>query len=231
MVSTQPPWSTAISTITLPFRMDSTCWAETRCGVLAPGTSTAPISRSASATACATFSGNGYMVVTFAPTLRMDSSFWYFLSNTVTLAPRLAATSTALEPALPAPITTTWPLSVPGTPPRSRPLPPSDWNNRLMPWCTARRPAMSLMGARIGSPPVFCTVSKEIAVSPIANNRCNSSCPAAKCRKLNRICSGRSISSSCPIGSFTFTTSSACPYTELASDRISTPKDWYSLSE
>ena len=54
MCSTQPPWSMAQSTITEPVRIDRTIASVTTIGARPPGTSTAPITRSASATARST---------------------------------------------------------------------------------------------------------------------------------------------------------------------------------
>ena len=50
LVSKQPPWSIAMSTTTLPGRMLAIMARLTSFGALAPGTSTAPITTSDSAT-------------------------------------------------------------------------------------------------------------------------------------------------------------------------------------
>ena len=50
LVSKQPPWSMAMSTTTLPGRMLAIISRVTSLGALAPGTSTAPITTSDSAT-------------------------------------------------------------------------------------------------------------------------------------------------------------------------------------
>ena len=62
MVSTQPPWSTATSTITAPCFICATRSRVTSTGARAPGTSTAPITRSASSTACSRFTTFEYRV-------------------------------------------------------------------------------------------------------------------------------------------------------------------------
>jgi len=49
-VSMQPPWSIEMSTTTEPALIEATIDSETRWGASAPGTSTAPITRSAEAT-------------------------------------------------------------------------------------------------------------------------------------------------------------------------------------
>ena len=49
--SKQPPWSMEMSTSTLPGIIRDTSSLEISVGALAPGTSTAPITRSASSTA------------------------------------------------------------------------------------------------------------------------------------------------------------------------------------
>ena len=50
--SKQPPWSTAMSTSTLPGFIRETSSLETSFGAAAPGISTAPITMSASITCC-----------------------------------------------------------------------------------------------------------------------------------------------------------------------------------
>ena len=50
LVSKHPPWSMAMSTTTLPGRIAAIISRLTSLGALAPGTSTAPITTSASAT-------------------------------------------------------------------------------------------------------------------------------------------------------------------------------------
>jgi hypothetical protein len=52
--SKQPPWSIEMSTRTLPGFIRDTSSLETSIGAFAPGTSTAPITRSASSTARST---------------------------------------------------------------------------------------------------------------------------------------------------------------------------------
>src|SRR5688572_22180048 len=54
VVSMQPPWSTLMSTMTLPGSMLRTMSADTTCGARAPVTSTAPTTTSAARTASAT---------------------------------------------------------------------------------------------------------------------------------------------------------------------------------
>ncbi len=50
LVSKQPPWSMAMSTTTLPGRIAAIISRVTNLGAFAPGTSTAPMTTSASAT-------------------------------------------------------------------------------------------------------------------------------------------------------------------------------------
>src|SRR5215510_3891181 len=70
VVSTQPPWSTLMSTMTLPCSMLRTMSADTTCGARAPVTSTAPTTTSAARTASATSETCGYSAVTFGPMVR-----------------------------------------------------------------------------------------------------------------------------------------------------------------
>ncbi len=53
-VSMHPPWSIEMSTTTDPGFMPATMASVTRCGASAPGTSTAPMTRSAAATVSST---------------------------------------------------------------------------------------------------------------------------------------------------------------------------------
>ena len=78
---------------------------------------------------------------------------------TVTSAPIPIATTAALRPATPPPITTTFPGETPGTPPKRTPRPPLGFCNALAPTWVANLPATSLIGASNGSDPFTSTVS------------------------------------------------------------------------
>jgi hypothetical protein len=74
-------------------------------------------------------------------------------SSTVTCAPMPTAIVAALRPTTPPPRMTTRPRRVPGTPPKSTPLPPCAFSSDEAPTCTAMRPATSLIGRSSGSDP------------------------------------------------------------------------------
>ena len=135
--------------------------SSTTTGARPPATSTAPISRSASAT-----------LRSIAP--RFDASvmirprwIWStqrnrsrFLSTRTTSASIPAAIHAAFQPTLPAPRTTTFAGRTPGAPPISTPRPPLWRSRKWAPICGASRPATSLIGASSGSAPLAsCTVS------------------------------------------------------------------------
>ena len=70
------------------------------------------------------------------------------------------ATSAAVRPTTPPPMIMTLPGATPGTPPSSRPRPPSGFSSMNAPACVAILPATSLIGASSGSRPrVSVTVS------------------------------------------------------------------------
>src|SRR5699024_335749 len=75
------------------------------------------------------------------------------MSMTSTFAPRPRAMRAAFVPATPAPMTTTFARSTPGTPGSRMPRPPLALSRLCAPTCVDRRPAISLIGARSGSPP------------------------------------------------------------------------------
>ena len=126
--SKQPPWSIAMSTSTEPGRMDSTISAVTSFGAAAPGISTEPITRSASATVSPMFRWDEASV-RIRPwwTASSCASRSREMSRTVTSAPMPAAITAAASPATPPPITATRARRVPGTPPISTPEPPCGW--------------------------------------------------------------------------------------------------------
>ena len=83
----QPPWSIAMSTTTEPGRIASIMSSVTTLGAAAPGTSTEPITRSASVTLRSTASTVEYSVLSCAPKrMSSSSSRGIDLSSTVTLA-------------------------------------------------------------------------------------------------------------------------------------------------
>ena len=149
-----------MSTSTEPSRISRTSSALTSFGARAPGTSTAPTTRSASRT-------YSLVVVAFAmivfarPSKRSASqrSRETLLSRMATSAPRPRAMVAALAPAIPPPMTTTRAGATPGTPPSSTPRPPVVCCRALMrcrvlaPTWTDMRPAISLIGDSSGRLP------------------------------------------------------------------------------
>ena len=126
----------------------------TRRGARAPGTSTAPTTRSAAATSSATASWVEYSSVTRpARTSSSSRRRARLVSSTATWACIPAATIAALIPTMPPPSTTTEPGATPATPPSSTPRPPMGRSRWRAPACTASRPAISLIGASRGSRP------------------------------------------------------------------------------
>ena len=63
------------------------------------------------------------------------------------------AISAAVRPTTPPPMIMTLPAATPGTPPSSRPRPPSGFSSMNAPACVAILPATSLIGASSGSWP------------------------------------------------------------------------------
>ena len=63
------------------------------------------------------------------------------------------AMSAAFWPTTPPPMTMTLPAATPGTPPSSRPRPPSGFSSMKAPAWVAILPAISLIGASSGSRP------------------------------------------------------------------------------
>ena len=75
------------------------------------------------------------------------------------------------------------PARRPGTPPSSRPRPPSGFSRKYAPACAASRPAISLIGARSGSRrSSVSTVSYATAVTPLSTSARVSGSSAAMCR-------------------------------------------------
>src|ERR671930_1041555 len=98
-VSQQPPWSMETSQMTPPGRIDLTIGSVITFGALAPGTSTAPTTRSA----CATHSANRVGVETSSSS-DPDSTVWSSrsrdteVSSSCTWAPTPSAIAAALYP-------------------------------------------------------------------------------------------------------------------------------------
>ena len=125
MVSTQPPWSTATSTITAPFFINLRSSRLISIGAFAPGKSTAPIIRSLSLSIFSIFASVQYNVVMREPNMSSRySSLLALISRIVTSAPIPVAILQAFVPTTPPPIIETLPRLTPGTPPNSTPLPP-----------------------------------------------------------------------------------------------------------
>ncbi len=130
VVSMQPPWSTATSTITAPGCIERTMSSLTTTGARPPATSTAPITRSASTTVRST-APRFEASVMIRPLLIWSTqrSRSRFLSSRSTSASMPAAIQAAFQPTLPAPSTTTRAGRTPGAPPISTPRPPL-WRSR-----------------------------------------------------------------------------------------------------
>jgi len=115
----------AMSTSTDPGFICATSSLETSRGARAPGTSTAPITRSAASTW-----SRIDMLFDAMPWMRLSNrqnvilSFSRSLSSMVTWAPMPRATLAAFWPAVPAPITTTCAFWTPPMPPSRTPGPP-----------------------------------------------------------------------------------------------------------
>src|SRR5436190_904083 len=108
-VSTQPPWSMAMSMITEPGRIERTICRVTSFGARAPGISTVPITTSVSRTRCSSVSRSD-MSVMIRPLWiwSMYRSLSRLLSRTTTSASMPAAIQDAVDPAIPAPSTSTF---------------------------------------------------------------------------------------------------------------------------
>ena len=139
----------------------------TTTGARPPGTSTAPMTRSASPTARSTASRLLARVMIrprwIWSTQRSRSRL---RSSSSTSASMPWAIHAAFQPTLPAPSTTTRAGRTPGAPPSSTPRPPCSRSRKCEPTCGAIRPATSLIGASSGSAPVSaCTVSYAMPVT------------------------------------------------------------------
>ena len=116
-------------------------------GARPPATSTAPITRSASAMQRSTvprFDASVVMRPLWIWSTKRSRS--RFLSSRLTSASMPAAIHAEFHPTFPAPMTTTRAGCTPGAPPSSTPRPPCGASRKRAPACTARRPATSLIG-------------------------------------------------------------------------------------
>src|SRR3954451_23440981 len=140
-VSKQPPWSMETSTSTA-WRFISFSWARvTTCGARAPATSTAPMTRSASARCSSIASVDAKQVSARPPKATSSSRRRSMLrSKTVTSASMPMAMNAAFIPTTPPPMTITFAAATPGTPPSSTPRPPSGFSTTNAP---ARAPAQT----------------------------------------------------------------------------------------
>src|SRR5215217_511631 len=214
-----------MSTMTAPGRIADSMSRVTSFGALAPGTRTAPITRSASVTSRSIASP---LLATVRIRPRWIWSIYLsrstFLSRTRTSASMPAAIHAAFRPAMPPPRTTTLAGSTPEAPPINTPLPPYTRSRYVAPTCGAIRPAISLIGASSGSRP---SSSSTVSYATAATFRCtrNSVSPlsAARCRYVKSSCPSRKRSYSCGCGSLTLTIMSAASNTASASDRIFAP--------
>ncbi len=126
----QPPWSMAMSTTTAPGFIDFTMSSVTTIGARPPGTSTAPMTRSASAMTRSTWPRLEVRVVMRPIWIwSMKRRRSTFLSSRSTSASMPAHIHAAFHPTLPAPSTATLAGRTPGAPPISTPRPPL-WRSR-----------------------------------------------------------------------------------------------------
>lgn len=149
----QPPWSIAMSIRTDPFCIERTMSSVITVGALLPGTSTAPISRSALSAYFLSSSGVDFiifMLVWFLKISFRSSILLSLSSNSVTHDPMPAAVMAAFVPAVPPPTMTTLALGVPVIMPSVIPLPLYFFWRYWAPYCIESTPAISLMGARSG---------------------------------------------------------------------------------
>ena len=155
LVSKQPPWSMEMSTSTAPGFMVESMARVRSLGAVAPATSTAPTTRSASRTSRSMVAVVEYSVRSAEPNMA-DSSRRRSTerSTTVTSARRPMAISAAWVPATPPPRITTLAGGTPGTPPSRMPKPPLAFCRLAAPTWIDIRPATSLMGVSSGSEPL-----------------------------------------------------------------------------
>ena len=225
--SKHPPWSTEISTSTDPSRMRETKSLDTSLGALAPTTSTAPMTMSASRHASSRVSVDDAIVCTrpskWMSTWRRRSRF---RSRILTLACSPTAMDAAASPATPAPITTTLAGCTPGTPPINVPRPPPGRIRWYAPIKGAIRPATSLIGVNNGNElSRRRTVSYAIATFFAFTRASVHSRDAARCRyvKSTWFLWAESRWYSSAIGSLTFNTRSLSAQTSSASSTMVAP--------
>ena len=140
----------------------------TSLGDVAPATSTAPTTRSASRTSRSMVSVVEYAVRSAEANIDDNSrSRSTERSTTVTSARSPTAISAACVPATPPPRITTLAGGTPGTPPSRIPKPPLAFWRLAAPTWIDMRPATSLIGVSSGSEPLGAvTVSYAMAVAP-----------------------------------------------------------------
>src|SRR5919106_1489848 len=151
-----------MSTITAPGFIPLMISSVTTFGARAPGTSTAPMTRSACVAISSTTSRFDMSVRMRPLWMRSTSrSLAMFVSRMMTSASIPCAIQAAFIPDMPAPMTTTLAGATPDTPPMRIPRPPFSRSRKWAPTCGAMRLATSLMGASRGSDPSgYSTVSK-----------------------------------------------------------------------
>ncbi len=125
-------------------------------GAVAPGMSTAPMTRSAWTRWSRTVCGSLKIVDTLAGiTSSRYRSRSRFTSISTTFAPSPAATLAAFVPTTPAPSTTTSAGGTPGTPPSRMPRPRIGFSRYFAPSWMLILPAISLIGVSSGSRPAL----------------------------------------------------------------------------
>jgi len=144
----------AMSTSTAPGFMVLSMARVTSLGAVAPGTSTAPITRSAVCTASSTAAEVEYRVrINPLNCLSSSASRGLLRSNTVTIARIPTAISAACVPDTPPPRITTFAGATPGTPPSKIPRPRRVFIDAQAATCIDIRPATWLMGTSSGRRP------------------------------------------------------------------------------
>ena len=161
VVSAQPPWSTATSTSTEPSRIAPIISRVMTFGAAEPGTSTAPMTRSDSASVSASVTALDFRVAARFPKMSSSARIRAALfSRIVTSEPSPTAILAAFSPTTPPPTTAVRPRGTPGTPPSRIPEPPQVRCRWWAPSWMAIRPATSLIGVSSGRLP-----SSEVIVS------------------------------------------------------------------
>ena len=146
-----PPWSIATSTITEPGFICLTVAAEISFGAAAPGTSTAPMTRSALRHSVSIAWRLDATVRTREPNARRCARSDRRCRRHGHVGAHAHRDEGRVAADHPPPITSTCAGGTPGTPPSSMPRPPFDRSRNCAPTCVAIRPATSDIGVSSGN--------------------------------------------------------------------------------